>query len=498
MKKLALGIALGLLLLSYAWAQQPQTQAAPDYAANARYVQGVGMGYAPFCTHSSGPPGKCPGTDRVIHYAAGTVDCGGTIREDAASTYTVPNNPTEYLYQDPAASCAFADQTSSDLTGKLPLYKVTIAGGVITAIDDLRGIPHVSNFQVSGNTRVLVSFSGSATASRCLHTDASGNAVVAASDCASGSSLSQVVANDTSTGTTANRIAKDNGSGKAIIATTSDVVNVPFYGIVTTGAGTSGDATIAYAGQVSCDFDGSTTAGDAVRASISTNGKCHDKGTSGFDRWDSQFDLGTVVSTNSGAGTYLVNIGQVGQNAFNSQGYMVPLMKNGMQSLTPSALSQTNAGMNNSTGFVNVENGVGLRFYGSSGSNPAYIQNDGTNLIFHSNSSQSQFQFTNGAVFYANKSDGGTGTWDISAKEGPIHNFTMTANLTTVNFNNFNAGTPLWLLLCQNGTGGFTVTWPAAVKGTIGTMPAGANACLFQGFLYYDSTHIWALASGTY
>ena len=117
-----------------------------------------------------------------------------------------------------------------------------------------------------------------------------------------------------------NRVANDNGSGKAIIATTSDVVNVPFYGIVTAGAGTSGSATIAHGGQVSCDFDGSTTAGDAVRVSISTNGKCHDKGSPGFDRWDSQFDIGTVVSTNSGAGTYPINLAQPGQNGFNGQG----------------------------------------------------------------------------------------------------------------------------------------------------------------------------------
>ncbi len=182
-----------VLLLSYAFAhgQQPSTQSATDYAANARYANGRAVGYAPHCTSTSG---KCPGSDRVIHIGPGSVNCGGTMHDDPAQTFTVANSSPRYVYQDPGSSCAFNDQSSSDMTGLIPYYKVTVAGGVITAIQDWTGAPAVSNFQVTSTngSRVLVSFSGSATAAKCLHTDANGNAVVAAGDCATSGSTGTV------------------------------------------------------------------------------------------------------------------------------------------------------------------------------------------------------------------------------------------------------------------------------------------------------------------
>jgi hypothetical protein len=89
----------------------------------------------------------------------------------------------------------------------------------------------------------------------------------------------QEIANAGTTGTTVNKLAKLTGSpATAVIATTSDTTgNV--IGIVTGGAGTTGNAQIAITGQASCVFDGAITAGHYVQVSTSSGGECHDGGT---------------------------------------------------------------------------------------------------------------------------------------------------------------------------------------------------------------------------
>lgn len=85
------------------------------------------------------------------------------------------------------------------------------------------------------------------------------------------------IANAAVTGTTQNRIAKLTGApSTAVIATTTDTTKL--VGIVIAGAGTAGNAQIVTNGNVSCEFDGATTAGNYVGASTTTNGKCKDLG----------------------------------------------------------------------------------------------------------------------------------------------------------------------------------------------------------------------------
>jgi len=112
------------------------------------------------------------------------------------------------------------------------------------------------------------------------------------------------VANASSTGTTTATLTKLTGApSTALIAATTDTGGV--VGITTSGAGTTGNATITIAGTVNCVFDGATTAGDYVRISSSTAGNCHDAGatypTSGQV-------LGRVLSTNVGGGTYSLDL----------------------------------------------------------------------------------------------------------------------------------------------------------------------------------------------
>lgn len=136
----------------------------------------------------------------------------------------------------------------------------------------------------------------------------SGNTISAASSDGSvnvgTSSVVFSVANDTSTGTTVNRFAKLSGApSKAILAGTSDTIGA--IGIVTAGAGTTGSASIAILGQVTCEFDGATTAGNFVTISTGTAGKCHDAGTT----YPTNVAVyGRVLSTNGGAGSYTMEL----------------------------------------------------------------------------------------------------------------------------------------------------------------------------------------------
>lgn len=94
-------------------------------------------------------------------------------------------------------------------------------------------------------------------------------------------------ANDGTTGTTINLLAKINTSGNAIKAGTGDTA-VPTY-IVVGGAGTSGNAAMANYGLASCVMDttlASGAGGDFVVASTSTAGDCHPQsGAPGAGTW---------------------------------------------------------------------------------------------------------------------------------------------------------------------------------------------------------------------
>ncbi len=91
--------------------------------------------------------------------------------------------------------------------------------------------------------------------------------------------LDITIANASVTGTTANRLAILTGApSTAVVAGTSNTSGI--IGIVSTGAGTTGNARIVVRGNVQCDFDAATTAGNYVIASTTTGGKCADAGSS--------------------------------------------------------------------------------------------------------------------------------------------------------------------------------------------------------------------------
>jgi len=109
------------------------------------------------------------------------------------------------------------------------------------------------------------------------------------------------IANAGSTGTTVNTLTNLTGAPSTAVITPAGATS-GVIGITVSGAGTTGTATIATGGKVSCVFDGATTAGDYVQISSGTNGDCHDTGASTYP--SSGQVLGTVLSTNGGVGTY--------------------------------------------------------------------------------------------------------------------------------------------------------------------------------------------------
>lgn len=116
--------------------------------------------------------------------------------------------------------------------------------------------------------------------------------------------INMTVANDSGTGTATNLLAKLTGAPSTVRnAEITDTENA--LGICTSGCGTTGDATIAIAGQVDCAFDGSTTAGNYVVISATDAGKCHDAGST-FPTDKAAY--GRVLTTNVGAGTYAMTL----------------------------------------------------------------------------------------------------------------------------------------------------------------------------------------------
>src|ERR1035438_3646030 len=87
------------------------------------------------------------------------------------------------------------------------------------------------------------------------------------------------IPNDATTGTAVDKLAvfNTNNPSQAVLASASSTNGV--IGVVQGGAGVSGNAVVTWHGYAYCIFDNATTAGDAVIASTSVGGDCHDTGS---------------------------------------------------------------------------------------------------------------------------------------------------------------------------------------------------------------------------
>lgn len=124
MRKIALFF---LFLAAGLFAQQPQTQTAPVFAANAKYVQGVGPGYWPTA-----------GTGLTLNLTAGTAFCGGAVQTYAGGSLTMTASATNYVYLNTTASCAPAVKTTAFTSSDIPVATVVAGASTITTITDDR------------------------------------------------------------------------------------------------------------------------------------------------------------------------------------------------------------------------------------------------------------------------------------------------------------------------------------------------------------------------
>jgi len=113
------------------------------------------------------------------------------------------------------------------------------------------------------------------------------------------------VPNEAGTGTALNKLVKLTGApSTAIIAATSETTGI--VGVCIAGCGVAGVATIAVYGEAPCVFSTPTVAGDYVVASSTDAGQCADSGADTPPT--TAQNVGRVLSTNGGVGTYKVQM----------------------------------------------------------------------------------------------------------------------------------------------------------------------------------------------
>ena len=127
MKTLLVAALLALVSSGAALAQNPQSQVAPPFAVNAKWVNGIAPGYAPL-----------PGTGLHISVGQGSVNCLGTVTNYAGGTLTLTASTTNYVYLDAGASCAPTVKTTAFVNGDIPVATVVTGISGITSISDAR------------------------------------------------------------------------------------------------------------------------------------------------------------------------------------------------------------------------------------------------------------------------------------------------------------------------------------------------------------------------
>jgi hypothetical protein len=121
---------LAVLIILTLWSshsQQPQTQTAPIYAANAKYTNGVAPGYW-----------AKAGSGLTLNLSAGTSFCSGSVDTYAGGTLTMTASTTNNIYLNTSSSCAPATKTTAFTKNDIPIAQVITGSSTITSIADVR------------------------------------------------------------------------------------------------------------------------------------------------------------------------------------------------------------------------------------------------------------------------------------------------------------------------------------------------------------------------
>jgi hypothetical protein len=403
----------------------------------------------------------------------------------------------------------------------------------------------------TGNTTEFATWTGATTASRCVHTDASGNLVVAGADCPSSTSpiISEFYPNS-ATGTGTNLIAEydvayPNGNIKTLTAADAATGrNAPMLGICISGCGNSGLAEIQSLGTVNCVFDNTTgstiTQGDTVYSSQTTAGNCQVRaGGTPAPNHDPQGNqvLGSVhttVASITAGNAYAIDLQPITKfiNTNSSLPQLVtqtqaaPWVTTAPYAMSSATPATADIPFLDAVG-ANTNVGGGFRWETGSGYGDLYLSNLGTSthdiamdLLSHNSGLppvemfrlfNSQYQVPNGEVFNGSFNCGtGTGTTSspcsvtgaIYASEtghfrmggsSGLFTFKLTGNSSIGAPDSDNPGHVAQFEICQDATGGRTFTWNSVFK-RAATVPAAANACMTQNFIY-DGTNYQGTAA---
>ena len=120
-------LSMFLMAASALLGQQPQTQTAPIYPVNAKYVQGFGPGYW-----------ATAGTGLSLNLTAGTAFCAGSMVTYAGGSLALAASVTNYVYLNTASSCVPAVKTAAFTSSDIPVATVVTGAAAITSIVDDR------------------------------------------------------------------------------------------------------------------------------------------------------------------------------------------------------------------------------------------------------------------------------------------------------------------------------------------------------------------------
>ena len=143
-------------------AQQP-TSMAPAFQANAQYLQG--RTWADYQATA--------GIGITLNLAAGQMWCQGAMVTYAGGTLTMTNAATNYVYLNPASSCAPTSNSTGFPTSAVPLATVVTSGGAITSVTDRRALlSSASGVSSLGNGITVIDASTLAGADFCAKVNA--------------------------------------------------------------------------------------------------------------------------------------------------------------------------------------------------------------------------------------------------------------------------------------------------------------------------------------
>ena len=466
---------------------------------------------------------------------------GGPITTSGTFTWAWSGTSGGVLYFSSASQVA----SSAALTANLPVF----GGGA--------GAAPFSGTR-SGNTTEVATVTGATTSGHCGQWDVSGNITDSGSACGGGASVPcpdglagtcASYTNDTVTGTATNLpVVFKNYTidEQQVMKTTSADYQkgwaTGFIGICVSGCGTAGNAIVKIAGQAGCAFESGNAPDLAGFVEIGSTGKCFYNGGAGVnENPEVHHFFGKANATGAAGSTTVINLINGEAATASTSGNITNLtpapvslaaMTPGSSFFTPSPIYLTTfltatAGNTSApiTAAVPATATIGAnRYYNgtSSGYFDVYGSQNGTSLPrLQVNTAGNQTALGGGSLRVSCEATAcvdAVGNGSASAKNASIISapsvltgingsvtfgdnaadgfyWTINGNTTlTASAASIDPGHTFRWTICQDGTGGWTLTWPTGYQNPP-TMTTAANSCETAAFWWRDTTHASCIAA---